>query len=99
MEIRFSESFVGSPALKPMALVAMVARAARQDRGDPGGGYQAHITNARGRQVRFTMPDADTIAHDRVIRALLTLDPDATVRTAKAIYNGKADFERQRGKP
>lgn len=36
--------------------------------------------------------------HDRVIRALLTLDPDATIRTARAVYEGLEDFEKQRRK-
>ena len=57
------------------------------------------IANPRwnGMHYRFVL-DADERAHDRVIRALLTLDPDATVRTARAIYEGLADFEKQRGK-
>lgn len=34
--------------------------------------------------------------HDQIIAALLQLDPAATVRTARAIYKGLSDFERQR---
>ena len=52
--------------------------------------------------VRFTLhangpgsAPADSDTHDKVIRSLLELDPDATVRTARAIYDGKADFEAQ----
>lgn len=50
---------------------------------------------SRGREVRFSLPDASVADHDRVIRALLTLDPDATVRTARAVYEGLEDFVRQ----
>lgn len=52
--------------------------------------------------VRFTLhcdgpgsAPANSDAHDKVIRALLVLDPDATVRTARATYNGLRDFESQ----
>ena len=54
--------------------------------------------------VRFTLhadgpgsAPADEVAHDEVIRQLLMLDPDATVRTARAIYEGWEDFIGQRG--
>ena len=57
------------------------------------------LTSASGPHVRFTLPEASVEDHDRVIRALLTLDPDATVRTARAVYEGLEDFEKQRGKP
>ncbi len=52
----------------------------------------------RGQHVRFALHNADSGVHDRVIRALLQLDPDATVRTARAVYEGLEDFQRQRGK-
>lgn len=49
--------------------------------------------------VRFTLhatgpgsPAASVEAHDAVILALLTLDPNATVRTARATYENLADF-------
>ena len=52
--------------------------------------------------VRFTLhadgpgsKPADSDTHDKVIRALLELDPDATVRTARAIYEGLADMQAQ----
>ncbi len=52
--------------------------------------------------VRFTLHSdgpgsapADTETHDRVIRTLLELDPDATVRTARAVFEGLQDFESQ----
>lgn len=48
-----------------------------------------------GRTIRFRLVKADQADHDRVIRALLTLDPDATVRTARAVYEGLTDFEAQ----
>ncbi len=57
-----------------------------------------NIKWAFGDDCRFTLA-TDEQGHDRVIRALLTLDPDATVRTARACYNGLKDFEHQRGKP
>lgn len=40
---------------------------------------------------------ATTEAHDSVILALLTLDPRATVRTARAVYKGLSDYQRQKG--
>jgi hypothetical protein len=38
---------------------------------------------------------ADHAAHDVVIRALLLVDPQAEIRTAKAIFRGYADFINQ----
>ncbi len=68
-------------------------------------GVYARVKWAREREARFALvADRDSYApatteqHDRVIRALLTLDPDATVRTARAVYEGLQDFEKQRGK-
>ncbi len=96
MEIRFSESFVGSPALKPIALTRQVAKAiCSSDTFKDVTLYS--LTSAKGRAVRFVV-HGDEARHDRVIRALLTLDPDATIRTARAVYEGLADFEKQRGK-
>lgn len=53
--------------------------------------------------VRFTLhsdgpgsPPADVATHDQVILALLTLDPDATVRTARATYESLADYQAQK---
>lgn len=52
--------------------------------------------------VRFTLhangpgsAPADETTHDNVIRALLKLDTEATVRTARAVYEGWEDFEYQ----
>ncbi len=89
MEIRFSESFVGEPALKPAALWHVVKAEARK--------YVSGLDmgNARARSVRFTIPAGTELDHDIVIRALLTLDPDATVRTSRAVYEGLASFEAQ----
>ena len=53
------------------------------------------LTSANGARVRFTLPEASIDGHDRVIRALLTLDPDATIRTSRAVYEGLASFEAQ----
>ncbi len=56
----------------------------------------AKYTKAFGMErCRFTLPEANESEHDSVIRALLTLDPDATVRTARAVYECLADFEAQ----
>lgn len=80
MEIRFSRE--GEYA----SLVDVTARKHVQ--------YVRH-TSAHKACVRFTLPGADQAQHDNVIRALLTLDPDAVVRTARAVYEGRDDFERQ----
>jgi len=80
MEIRFSKP-IGSE-------VGTLYRVSRN------AGCEARLTSANGRRVRFTLA-TDEPGHDRVIRALLTLDPDATVRTARAVYEGLEDFERQ----
>lgn len=58
-------------------------------------GCGMEFTSVRGACVRFRLIDADEADHDHIIRALLTLDPDATVRTARAVYEGLADFETQ----
>lgn len=58
-------------------------------------GLEAAITSTSQYGVRFTLPGASVDDHDRVIRALLTLDPDATIRTARACYEGLRDFEAQ----
>ncbi len=88
MEIRFS---------KAMAFPEQPIRAAAKD-----AGVYARIKWGRMSEARFILcsefggyQPATTEAHDRVIRALLTLDPDAVVRTAKAIYSGRDDFENQ----
>ena len=90
MEIRFSESYAAFAAR--VALWSRICDAATDRDLIP------QLTRANGAQVRFTLPGASVAEHDRVIRALLTLDPDATVRTARAVYEGLADFEKQRGK-
>ncbi len=53
------------------------------------------ISSYTDSSVRFNLPAATVQEHDNVIRALLTLDPDATVRTARAVYEGLEDFVRQ----
>ncbi len=84
MEIRFSK-----PVGSEVGTVYRMAHAAD---------CAVKLASANGRRVRFSLPEADEQKHDRVIRALLTLDPDATVRTARAVYEGLEDFQRQRGK-
>ncbi len=97
MEIRFSDFYTPISDRKAVEGVADAA------------GVFASVVSDRRRCVRFTLRKnvaphqgypylADTEDHDRVIRALLTLDPDATVRTARAVYEGLEDFEKQRGK-
>lgn len=50
----------------------------------------------KGNDVRFTLPGASVEAHDRVIEALLKLDPDARVRTSRAVFENLQDFQSQR---
>ena len=54
-------------------------------------------------QCRFVLvakamsKDAATFEqHDEVIRALLVIDPEAVVRTARATYEGLTDFDAQK---
>lgn len=100
MEIRFSK-----PLANPWTYLGGYAAAQ---------GARAKLTNYKGASLRFQLQTSTKHAHngyttrtwraaspeihDRVIRALLTLDPDATVRTARAVYEGLKDFEKQRGK-
>jgi hypothetical protein len=46
--------------------------------------------------VRFTLWSGTTEQYDRVIAALFELDANAVVRSARAVYESKADFEAQR---
>lgn len=87
MEIRFTE--VGDVRPPGVSFRDLVNDAAGLH------GMAVTITSERERCVRFRLLDADTADHDKVIRALLTLDPDATVRTARAVFEGLADFEAQ----
>lgn len=94
MEIRFSEGYVspgGRPTLATKETVENVAAKL---------GLVAWDARARRESVRFVLNNnngsmASDAAHDRVIRALLTLDPDATIRTARAVFEGLKDFEAQ----
>ncbi len=83
MEIRFSKEMPAPSGI--------VRRAALDQKVLVAIGKENHYS------CRFTLA-TDEHDHDRVIRALLTLDPDATVRTARAVFQGLADFEKQRGK-
>jgi len=85
MEIRFSQYWIDRAS--PQTLVDKVAHIANNIYGDAGFDF----TSVRGPSVRFTLRRN----HNEVIRALLTLDPDATVRTARAVYEGLEDFVRQ----
>lgn len=44
-------------------------------------------------ETRFTLPHASFSEHDSVIRALLAEDPEAEIRTAKAVYSGLAHYD------
>lgn len=46
-------------------------------------------------EVRFTLPGASEAQHESVIRALLTLDPHARIRTARAVYESLEDYQAQ----
>lgn len=99
MEIRFSAPFVKritnpDDPRYACALDAFTWSAIEQEMG-----YEPTSLRGSGeRAIRFVLDGATTDEYDRVIRALLTLDPDATIRTARAVYEGLADFENQRGK-
>jgi hypothetical protein len=66
-------------------------------------GCYARVKWATPVQVRFILVEralsktpASFSQHDSVIRRLLELDPQATIRTAIAVYNGLDDFENQK---
>ncbi len=95
MEIRFSDKFCEGMDYEPQSPLdrryyAIKTAAMQND-------AVWLTTKVRGPFARFTLPAEPEWVHDRVIRALLTLDPDATVRTARAVYEGLEDFEKQRG--
>ena len=54
------------------------------------------LTWDNGAEVRFTLPGATTAQHEAVIAALLELDPNATIRTSRAMYRGREDYRRQK---
>ena len=92
MEIRFSDAWAATNAA-PEQPVKHTAAAH---------GFYARLKWADDSACRFTLVEhaqsyqlADWEAHRKVIAALLAIDPGAEVRTAKAIYRGRADFERQ----
>lgn len=89
MEIRFSKTVVF-----PEQPIRSAAKNA---------GVFARVKWARISEARFTLcskfggyQPASLEAHDAVIAALFALDPDAVVRTARAVYESRADFEAQR---
>lgn len=64
----------------------------------------AAIKWAEPYECRFTLHasandlrSATSAQHDAVIAALLDVDVDARIRTAKATYNGRDDYRRQNG--
>lgn len=65
-------------------------------------GCYARVKWATSHQMRFELVDAPLsreqapfATQSRVIRVLLHVDPRAIIRSAKATYNGLADFEKQ----
>lgn len=65
-------------------------------------GCYARVKWATTAAVRFQLvkdkdsyEQADSDIQDKVIGALLDLDPDATIRTARAVFEGRTDFESQ----
>ena len=92
MEIRFSDTWARGNAY-PEDTVKRAAKSAC---------LHAHLKWADDSACRFILVEhpgsyhiADHASHDKVICALLAIDPLAEIRTAKAIYCGLADFERQ----
>jgi hypothetical protein len=81
MEIRFSKNL-------DRPLWTVIEQAARH------WNIMPRFTSANGLHFRFTL-EADQDGHDKVIRALLTADPQANVRTSRAVFEGLADFEAQ----
>lgn len=63
----------------------------------------AEITWKRPNQARLTLrhlgtqTPASTKATEAFIAAVLACDPHATIKTARAIYRNRADYEKQRG--
>ena len=63
----------------------------------------AEQTWKRPNQVRLTLrllgsrQPASSNAHEAFIAAVFRQDPRATVKTARALYKGAADYRRQRG--
>lgn len=64
-------------------------------------GCFALVKWAKPSQIRFTLlalnspSQAPTEIQDKVIRALLVLDPEAEIRTARANYEGLTDYDAQ----
>ena len=94
MEVRFSDQWVrDNPRIYPETAISKVAIA---------NDHWVAIKWADDSACRFVILErpgdaqlADYAAHDKVIRALLAIDPHAEIRTAKAIYRGLADFDNQ----
>lgn len=63
----------------------------------------AETTWKRPNQARLTLrilatdAPASTKTHEAFIKAILDLDPAAAIKTARAVYRGKADYDRQHG--
>ena len=80
----------------PLQLDENIVNAARD------GGCFARIKWCRESQARFILTtgqmtdnQAAPEVQDKTIRALLTIYPDATIKTARAVFEGLVDFEAQ----
>lgn len=72
----------------PLDAAAMVHAVAARHNANPD------IKWSKVDSARFTL-NADDATHELVIADLLAYDPQAMVRTARAIYHGLADYKRQ----
>lgn len=87
MLVRFSDSFSDNPGNTVLLACGLA-------------GACGSITWERGREVRLrllsiTGASADIAEHDSFFRAIFDLDAGAMIRTARAIYEGREDFESQ----
>lgn len=94
MEIRFSNKVnFGLGGMRPVIRSA----AAKLDLANE---VYPIFSSERDYQIRFRLARCDgsgvaPSVYDRLIKRLLNLDPDATIRTARAVYEGLADYEAQ----
>lgn len=80
----------------PLQLDENIVNAARD------GGCFAKLKWVRETQARFILTSGQMTdnqaapeVQDKTIRALLTIYPDATIKTARAVYESLVDFETQ----
>jgi len=85
--------------IEGMSLTDAIKRTAHlvSRKGDTG---EASVSWERNRGVRFRLlaedgSPASFDLHDRFIEAIYDLAPDARIRTARALYESRADFQMQ----